>query len=916
MVRRLGGQSALSSWFPSNQTLQAEDNSFVRANRQLGGYLFGAFVLTAVLPIAPSWAVVTAGGNANTTAPADDPGFANVGTTGGASIIYLGNGWAITAAHVYLLNPGTPAFSVGPNGYQVFPIANTVGANYGPNQIGEFGPADLRLVNLTIAPALPALSIDTRAPSAGDAVTMIGNGRPQAGLSQEYWNVATPSLGANWTWTSTGAPSTVNPIPSSFFPNYYGGVDPPVPAGTYQVSAVSYGGGQQIRWGLNQITATTVVNSTIGFYTTFNDPRFAPGGPTASGGNEAQASIGDSGGAVFYKNGTTWKLDGMMIANDLYPNKPDSFSAAFGEPSYMADLTAYRSTIMRVITPLPWTGATNSNWDTSSHNWVNSVDSNQTYYDVSSPTFNDLGVASSSVVIQAAGVLPAAVSFNNSTVTSYTFSDSGTSTLGITGSTGITKTGGGLVTLAGANSFTGPVQVSAGRINLQNNNALGASSGVVVSSGAALELQNNVSAGTSSASSATTIPLTINGAGLAANPAGALNSVGGTNSYAGVITIGSGGATINSAFASGALLLTGGISTAGNPLTFSGPGTISVTSNISGGGSVTKTSTGYLNLTGANSYTGGTSISGGILLTDTLGDPSNPVVVSAASGVTSALVLNSSQSVGSLAGTVGSSGLAVVSIGPLTSFTVNQATNTTFAGTLQNSGTFVKSGAGTLEIDGAPQLGNNAAVQVNGGTLKFSVASPATSSVGSGVSVSVAAGATLQLAGTSSSLSGANYANIANSSQAAGGGLVVTGTGQQVGAITGTGNTNISAGSDLTVSSIIQNALIIGGTAGSPATLTIRSSSSTGATLPSNGPDTSTAAASTQWLTDALAAMAAGSSPQSAVAIPSSIPQDSGSLSSSSESAGGNGVPEPSTVGLLLIAAGAWAVSRIRRSRS
>jgi hypothetical protein len=209
----------------------------VRANRQLGVYLFGAFVVTAVWPIATSWAVVTAGGNANTTAPADDPGFANVGSTGGASVIYLGNRWAITASHVYLANPGYPTWSVSPFS---FSIANTVGASYGPNQTSEFGPADLRLVNLTIAPALPSLSIDTRAPRAGDAVTMIGNGRPQSGLSQEYWNVATPSLGTNWTWTSTGAPSTVNPIPANFFTNYYDGFNPPIAAGTYQASAVSY----------------------------------------------------------------------------------------------------------------------------------------------------------------------------------------------------------------------------------------------------------------------------------------------------------------------------------------------------------------------------------------------------------------------------------------------------------------------------------------------------------------------------------------------------------------------------------------------------------------------------------------------------------------------------------------------------
>ncbi len=562
-----------------------------------------------------------------------------------------------------------------------------------------------------------------------------------------------------------------------------------------------------------------MVNNTVGFYTTFNDPTFAPGGPTAAGGNEAEASIGDSGGAVFYKDNGVWMLDGMMIANDTYPGKPDAFSAAFGDLSYMADLAAYRSTIMRVITPLAWTGATNSSWDTTSHNWNNTVDSTQLYYDVSSPVFND-GVANSNVVVQSAGVLPASVSFNNSTATTYTFSDAAGSSTGISGSTGITKTGTGLVILAGVNTFTGPVQISAGRINLQSNFALGGSSGVVVSAGAALELQS-VSAGTNVATGGT-IPLTITGAGLASNPAGALNSVSGNNSYAGLITIGAGGATINSASVGSLLTLSGGVSTGGNPLTLSGAGNVTINSSIWGTGSIIKSGTGFVNLTGANSYSGGTSIAGGILLTNTLGDPTSSLTVTAASGVNSALVLNASQTVGSLIGTVGPSSSAVVSIGPPTTFIVNQTSNTTFAGTLLNSGTFVKSGSGTLEIDGAPQLNSNSTVQVNGGTLKFNVAAPATASVGSGVTVSVASGATLQLAGSSSALAGGSFAAIANSSQAAGGGLAVTGTGQQVGAITGTGTTVVSAGSDLTTSSIIQGALVIAGTAGNPATLTIR----------------------------------------------------------------------------------------------
>src|SRR3954453_2320559 len=55
----------------------------------------------------PAKAVILAGGNnGNTSAPADDPGFANIGisSTGGASTIYLGNGWALTASHVTLDN--------------------------------------------------------------------------------------------------------------------------------------------------------------------------------------------------------------------------------------------------------------------------------------------------------------------------------------------------------------------------------------------------------------------------------------------------------------------------------------------------------------------------------------------------------------------------------------------------------------------------------------------------------------------------------------------------------------------------------------------------------------------------------------------------------------------------------------------
>jgi autotransporter-associated beta strand protein len=814
---------------------------------------FRSAVIATVLALlpAPVWAVVNAGGNSNTAPPADDPGFYNVGSTGGASIIYLGNRWALTASHVFI-NPGTPLFySSQAQAYLPYQVANALTSSV-------FGSVDLKLIDLATDPGLPSLTIGTSQPT-GSPVVMIGNGRPQSDPNQpiqQYWNVSTPASGTSWSWSSIAAPNPpVTPIPASYWTS---NSNPPIPQGTYQASTITFDGGQAIRWGQNQVTGTVTVtdqngHSTAGYYTSFNDPTFAPG-PTALGGNEAQASVGDSGGAVFFKNGSNWTLTGVMIGVYTYSSHPDSANpansslAVFGELTAVADLTNYRSAILNVITPLPWTGQTggtgvaNSSWDTTSTNWLNALNGSKVYYDASSPLFGDTNPANNNspitngtVVIQVNGVFPASVSFNNSSV-AYSFNDAGTSTMGIGGATGITKTGTGLVMLLGANTFSGPVQISAGRINVQNNTALGASSGVTINSGAALELQNNVSAGTSSLSPMSTIPLTISGTGLAASPTGALDSVSGNNTYAGGITIGGGGATINSASASGLLTLSGAVFTAGNPLTFSGPGSISVSGNISGVGSVSKTGSGSVYLTGTNSYSGGTTVTGGILITNSLGDPASPITVSAAAGVNSTLVLGASQqgqTFGSLAGTVAPSGSAVVSISADDMLTVGQATNTTFGGTIWLSGTLIKSGAGTLEFTGAPTLSDLSSIRVTGGRLRLNVAS-GSPSVGSGVTATISNGATLELANSVSALSsGTNRVNITNNSTAPG--ILVSGTHQQVGNIDGSGTTQVNAGSDLTANHIIQSALVIGGTSTSHGLVTIDASDASGNPLAETG---------------------------------------------------------------------------------
>jgi fibronectin-binding autotransporter adhesin len=356
----------------------------------------------------------------------------------------------------------------------------------------------------------------------------------------------------------------------------------------------------------------------------------------------------------------------------------------------------------------------------------------------------------------------------------------------------------------------------------------------------------------------------------------------------------------------------GAISTAGNPLTLSGPGNITVSGNISGVGSVSKTGSGIVFLSGTNSYSGGTTVTGGLMLTNTLGDPASPITVSAAAGVNSALVLGASpqgQTVGSLAGTVAPLGSAVVSIGGDDTLTVNQATNTTFGGTIGLAGTLIKSGAGTLEITGAPALSNLSSIQVTSGGLRFNVAS-GSPFVGTGVTATVSSGAKLELANSVSALSsGTNRVNITNNSNSPG--LLVSGKSQQVGNVDGSGTTQVNAGSDLTANHIVQRALVIGGTAGSHGLVTIDASDASGNPL-----------GQTSGL--ALANSLTTSGPFGGGIISSGNVNSAGAdlppMSPSNSAVGANSspVPEPSTLLLIVVAFSSLVGQRIalrRRAR-
>jgi hypothetical protein len=144
------------------------------------------------------------------------------------------------------------------------------------------------------------------------------------------------------------------------------------------------------------------------------------------------------------------------------------------------------------------------------------------------------------------------------------------------------------------------------------------------------------------------------------------------------------------------------------------------------------------------------------------------------------------------------------------------------------SSTLRESGSGVIVLAGSQTFGNNSAVNVTGGTMRFNSTALA-SSIGTGVVVSIDNGAQLELANSGSALSDeTHFAKITNDSQLAAGGLLVTGTNQRVGPIFGAGDTVIASGASLIANCIQQNALEIGGTAGSPSLLTIAASDAAG----------------------------------------------------------------------------------------
>ena len=302
-------------------------------------------------------------------------------------------------------------------------------------------------------------------------------------------------------------------------------------------------------------------------------------------------------------------------------------------------------------------GTPNGNWDiNTTANWIGGVSgAPATYQQVVVPgdavLFDDTATGTTTVNLTTT-LSPAAITVNNSAKT-YSFGGPG----GLSGATGLTKQGSGMLMLtnSGTNSFTGPVTIGAGSVQLGGSaNRLPTNAVVTLAdaTGVVLDLngQNQwlsalVGGGSSGGDvslGSATLTLSGNGsefAGVISGGGGVIKTNSGTQVLSGANTYGSGtivyGGTLTvanatgSGIGNGSLLITGGTLQLGNggsagsiaQGTITNNGTLAInrsddvtfTNLVSGTGNLSKLAMNIVTIPGTNSYSGSTSISDGAL---------------------------------------------------------------------------------------------------------------------------------------------------------------------------------------------------------------------------------------------------------------------------------------------------------------
>lgn len=217
----------------------------------------------------------------------------------GPSVIYLGNGFALTARHVGM-------GEVFLRGEIVPPVAGSKRTLLNANG----STADAMLFELALPDGfedLPFLPIAAEGPRIGEEVLLIGFGRGR----EKVVDVETDGPSQfGFSWTEKGSK----------------------------------------RWGTNRITSVDETLNQDSWATHSVAFVFDPPTSESSTRHEAQAAVGDSGGALFVKRDGEWLLAGMMTSVTGY-NRAPARTSMYGDSTYAADLASYRDEILHWARP-------------------------------------------------------------------------------------------------------------------------------------------------------------------------------------------------------------------------------------------------------------------------------------------------------------------------------------------------------------------------------------------------------------------------------------------------------------------------------------------------------------------------------------------------------------------------------------
>jgi autotransporter-associated beta strand protein len=355
----------------------------------------------------------------------------------------------------------------------------------------------------------------------------------------------------------------------------------------------------------------------------------------------------------------------------------------------------------------------------------------------------------------------------------------------ITGSGALKKFGSAVLTLTGANVYSGGTIVSQGTLALATGGSLFSTGSVEIDAGATFDISGITPASTTigDLSAAAMGTLALGGKNLTFGSsgtttfAGAITGVGGslTKQGSGTIHITSGlglntytgGTTLNQGTVSITApdqLGTGGVTFSGNStlafaaaMTFSPPSitinpavtgivdtgihNATIPTGIMGSGALQKNGLGKLTLTGSNSYTGGTIVHGGTLAMSGTGvlDTGSAVQIDAFGIFDIAAITPSSFTIGDLS----SSLFGVLELGGK-NLIFGTSNSTTFTGAILGAGgSLTKMGSGTFTLNGSAANTYSGGTTLNAGTISVN----AGNKLGSGT-VTFAGNSTLQFTGS------------------------------------------------------------------------------------------------------------------------------------------------------------------------